>query len=384
MLNNNLLLNGILFILLVFLMALAYRAFFALGPDQVVGPQKTESSRMIGKFGRGAEMKKINEGQIEACKGDIRTLTALLDLTYKHLKMVDWSPVDVGQFLLNTKTDEEYFRRILEALEKIKGVELAVDEMGINAVDRAQANKHWREVKFTVKGFNPQKYLDIGCGSGSKTLAIGQKFNIRPENIHGTDIPNWGHFEEARNKYLNFKYIKDNKLDYEPASFDFISIFMVIHHVPEQDRAGILAEVKRVAKPGAVILVREHDCQSDGDRMLIDIEHSIYSRSYPDRVEKDFVNNYFADYLSIKTTIDLFESNNFNYVNSDYDYKDFHRRQLQPTRGAWFVFKAPEKAQHFKGRRGRPSGPGERNRRDKNNRFGNGDKDFGPNKFTLH
>jgi SAM-dependent methyltransferase len=100
-----------------------------------------------------------------------------------------------------------------------------------------------------------EEVLDFGCGCGR----ILRWFREVPDSchIHGCDI-------DARavawcDRHLPFGEFKvnaeDPPLPYEEGSFDLILSLSVIDHLDAPDQEKWLIELKRVARPGAVLLV---------------------------------------------------------------------------------------------------------------------------------
>jgi SAM-dependent methyltransferase len=94
--------------------------------------------------------------------------------------------------------------------------------------------------------------LDAGCGTGSLTFAIGKR--CRPTAIQGIDRAQ-AFVEYARSKNTDTRITFETgdvcNLAFPNASFDRVLSLLVLHFVPETARA--IAELKRVARPGATV-----------------------------------------------------------------------------------------------------------------------------------
>lgn len=137
-----------------------------------------------------------------------------------------------------------------------------------NVVERASnsANRMFNSTKKFLPR-TPAHYLDIGCGDGSITKEFAQL--MKAENYYGIEVMRTNN---------DMKYIElndDGTVVCEDNYFDCISAFMSLHHIKKCE--VMISEIIRILKPGGVLLIKEHDCRSNLDRMLIDIEHSVFS-----------------------------------------------------------------------------------------------------------
>ena len=103
------------------------------------------------------------------------------------------------------------------------------------------------------------RILDFGCGPG--TISVGLAKAVAPGELHGVDMEE-SQIELARsvakavgqdNAIFHVGDVTD--LDFEDGFFDVAHCHNVLMHVP--DTAAVLAEVKRVLKPGGLIGCRE-------------------------------------------------------------------------------------------------------------------------------
>ena len=108
------------------------------------------------------------------------------------------------------------------------------------------------------------RVLDVGCGPG--TISVGLAKAIAPGEMHGVDMEE-SQIDLARsvakmngqdNALFHVGDVMD--LPFEEGSFDVAHCHNVFMHIP--DTAAVLAEVKRVLKPGGIIGCREMICGS--------------------------------------------------------------------------------------------------------------------------
>lgn len=187
-----------------------------------------------------------------------------------------------------------------------------------------------------------KNYLDIGCGEGRRTISIGQEFKLKKNNIYGIDVAS---FQEQgdwnRNNYIkdkfNFSTIMENEpYPYQNNFFSLISSFMVLHHI--KDLEFTLQEINRVLRIGGIFLVLEHDCFHFVDKMLADIEHSMYSMVYAKKQFKNFRDDFYTNYFNYIELDIIMKKFGFELVNSDYlSYSMNHN--ILSNRSYWAVYK---------------------------------------------
>jgi ubiquinone/menaquinone biosynthesis C-methylase UbiE len=112
-------------------------------------------------------------------------------------------------------------------------------------------------------------YLDLGCGDGTITTAVGTELNTR--TTYCADII------EIKENYDNLTYLqideKENKLNISDKSIDLITCLVSIHHF--QNLANMISEMNRVSKIGTYLIIREHDATLTLQPYL-DFIHFIY------------------------------------------------------------------------------------------------------------
>jgi len=149
-----------------------------------------------------------------------------------------------------------------------------------------------QDFKKTDEFISNIKYLDIGCGNAHKTKKIGNYLKLNKNQIYGTNIESWGPYSNNKSKInIHFEFIKNNKILYPDEHFDFISCIFNLHHV--QNLTIFLKEITRIIKKNGVFLLIEHDIYTDYDKIIINIQHMLYSALYDNK--KNYVEN--PDYI---------------------------------------------------------------------------------------
>ncbi|MDE2836629.1 MAG: methyltransferase domain-containing protein [Chloroflexota bacterium] len=103
------------------------------------------------------------------------------------------------------------------------------------------------------------RLLDFGCGPG--TISVGLAKAVEPGELHGIDLEESqilmarAAAEAGGHANATFHVGDVTALPFEDDSFDVAHCHAVLMHVP--DTQAVLAEVKRVLKPGGMIAGRE-------------------------------------------------------------------------------------------------------------------------------
>ncbi len=117
--------------------------------------------------------------------------------------------------------------------------------------------------------------LDIGCGTGNNTYLFEKLTNSR---IVGVDLSG-GMLRKALAKVPSLSFIQcpADKLPFAEASFDFVFMTEVLHHLP--DASAVCSEIRRVlTEDGGVCIVTQSHEQ---------IENRTTSRFFPDTIAID-------------------------------------------------------------------------------------------------
>ncbi|RSN70467.1 methyltransferase domain-containing protein [Actinomadura sp. WAC 06369] len=101
--------------------------------------------------------------------------------------------------------------------------------------------------------------LDVGCGPGSITAGLAER--VAPGRVVGVDAAGTA-VAEARAAAggaanLEFAVGDVHDLRFDDGAFDVVHAHQVLQHIA--DPVGALREMRRVAKPGGVVAVREAD-----------------------------------------------------------------------------------------------------------------------------
>ncbi|ASO20037.1 ubiquinone/menaquinone biosynthesis C-methylase UbiE [Actinoalloteichus hoggarensis] len=102
--------------------------------------------------------------------------------------------------------------------------------------------------------------LDVGCGLGGPAVRIATKapVNVTGISVSAEQVRLANELAESQNlaDRLSFHHADVLRLPFEDASFDAAFALESLIHVP--DRAGALAEIRRVLRPGGRLVATDH------------------------------------------------------------------------------------------------------------------------------
>lgn len=109
----------------------------------------------------------------------------------------------------------------------------------------------------TVQG-QPQRILDLGCGTGSTTLLLKQKFPTA--EVIGLDLSPYMLVMadyKAQQAGLEIKFVHANaeQTGFPDASFDLVTASLLLHETPPAIARAILHEAARLLRPGGEVLI---------------------------------------------------------------------------------------------------------------------------------
>ncbi len=143
---------------------------------------------------------------------------------------------------------------------------MTIDEPGyFERLARVEAGHWWARSMWrlasgwldrAVAGRSGLAALDIGCGAG---LSLVRLAGLRPiGRVVGLE-PDPGALRLAR-RHRGFEVVEGSALDlpFSAASFDVITCFDVLQHLPEGGDRRASAEIARVLRPGGVAVVRSN------------------------------------------------------------------------------------------------------------------------------
>ncbi|HLP89001.1 MAG TPA: class I SAM-dependent methyltransferase [Nostocaceae cyanobacterium] len=117
----------------------------------------------------------------------------------------------------------------------------------------------------------PQDILDLACSVGLSTFALQE---IYPQaKITGLDLSPYflavAHYRtQQKQANINWVHAAAESTGLPNASYDLISVFLLFHELPQSAARKILAEVRRLLRPGGHLAIMDMNPQSEAYRKM--------------------------------------------------------------------------------------------------------------------
>lgn len=113
---------------------------------------------------------------------------------------------------------------------------------------------------------HPPSLLDVGCGVGALHPLLRPQFR----EIHGVDVSGESIARARRdNPRCSYAAYGGPRLPVRDGRFDVVLAVCVLHHVPPQDWAVFVSELRRAARPGGLVCVIEHNPLNPATRLSV-------------------------------------------------------------------------------------------------------------------
>jgi ubiquinone/menaquinone biosynthesis C-methylase UbiE len=182
---------------------------------------------------------------------------------------------DLNQLLQKELTDLEYFEIFAF---KMKDEQTSSDQLlkiNFNRGKKRLADLN-NLIQIDSSIYQGGSYLDVGSSDGIITSVVGQGLGFKISDICATDIV-MPRDKNALDPSIVFKLTNGHTLDFPDDTFSLITLFQVMHHMVHLDE--MLKELVRICKPGAIVVIREHDLSDRYKRtnnILYMLEHAFY------------------------------------------------------------------------------------------------------------
>jgi ubiquinone/menaquinone biosynthesis C-methylase UbiE len=103
------------------------------------------------------------------------------------------------------------------------------------------------------------RYLDFGSGVGASVKPFRDLFPSAHLSCADVSAQSLAAAQQAHGKAAEYALIRSGRLPFESASVDAAFACCVFHHIPAEEHVPALAELRRVLKPAAPLMVYEHN-----------------------------------------------------------------------------------------------------------------------------
>lgn len=184
------------------------------------------------------------------------------------------------------------------------------------------------------------RFVDVGCSMGEITkefaLQLNTSYAVGIDVLHPSQVPHATH----SNGDKAFQYICVDpdipQLPFDDASQDIVTAVMSLHHIQHVD--ACLSEIRRILKPTGVVIIQEHNPQTDDDCIALDILHGLYSMVWAPIGKQEqpfFCYTYDAIYLSKQNLHSKLSGLGFEVNTPKLNYKAIPKHN--PSSNYWCV-----------------------------------------------
>jgi SAM-dependent methyltransferase len=115
------------------------------------------------------------------------------------------------------------------------------------------------------------RLLDMGCGAGGLMIKIAKAFPAChcvgvDVDAHGVDLAQQAIAEAGLSDRVGAEYIDGGTIGRED-EFDVVTLFEVLHELPTEVRAPVLANAHRALKPGGTLFILDETYPSTPDQL---------------------------------------------------------------------------------------------------------------------
>lgn len=170
--------------------------------------------------------------------------------------------------------------------------------------------------KFNYK--SDVKIVDIGGGEGNILNYIGKLNQITNNNLYVVEQQKeWAEKYKYSNN-INYIFWDNNYINIESNSIDIILIMVSLHHMIDKTIDNLMLNIKRILKKNGLIIIKEHNCITSEDKILINWEHHLYhilmSKNLNEDNLKKYLDQSIFNYKSIEEYNNIFSKYNFKSV----------------------------------------------------------------------
>jgi ubiquinone/menaquinone biosynthesis C-methylase UbiE len=157
-----------------------------------------------------------------------------------------------------------------------------------------------QQLQARAESGRPLRVLDVGCGTGG---TLRQIVSAYPElRYYGLDLSPY-YVQVARQRLsdvVHASFVADNaeSMPFRDEFFDVVTSVFLCHELPKNARRNVLSEIRRVLRPGGLVVIEDSLQHSDAGEVAFFLE----------RFSEEFHEPFYRDYLSDDLSSALRES----------------------------------------------------------------------------
>ena len=254
-----------------------------------------------------------------------------------------------------SKTDEQVYKEIVERIDSMKRSFAPLRQLwALRVVKLGMAS----QAKELLRGFKPKKFQDYLEVYNRRYLDVMRKvakIPLKGNTIAAADFPPKGTLPEKleagsllspfpyqRHVDLNDKDCTNPAIEPEKTckpigsevadkSVDLINVLGGLHHVPKERVEPFVQSLHRVVRPGAVVLLRDHDAGDENIKAIASAVHTFVNATA--KVDWSEESSEIREFQSLDFYSDIMARNGFTRISPDaLILKD------DPTKNAMAVF----------------------------------------------
>jgi SAM-dependent methyltransferase len=165
------------------------------------------------------------------------------------------------------------------------------------------------------------RIADIGGGNGDFLREIGTDLSLSSQNLYCVEsaIPWAEPYSFPYSKDLHYILWDNHTIPFiEPLSLDVVLIMVTLHHMNDATIEATFNNLTRLMKPGGILIIKEHDCISPEDKLIIDWEHHLYhlaeSPLQTVHAIREYKEHYIDNFKTMQTWDETIQQNGFTPI----------------------------------------------------------------------
>lgn len=243
------------------------------------------------------------------------------------------------EILAENRPDEEFYPSLLSKIERAKGGWLNTLLSSFRSLSALQ--NELADQTHALLGNEPLKnYVEIGY-PGRMIKPLKKRLNLTGKMIVVNAEQSLGDYLQTGLPSPVDQFVFLN--DYEPLSaegiptesVDLVSLFIGLHHIPQEKLEPFIRSIERVLRPGGRMILMDHDAYSSKMESFLALIHSLFNAGT--KVSSEEESKEYRNFKPLQYWIDLAVKNGLIW-----DGQKPMVRRKDPTLNSLLILKKPE------------------------------------------